>query len=121
MSNDKLVITYITQDNRISELDDPFCDLKLEIEVDLADKSSHQLMAVFAKVLAAIGYNEFSIMKGACSLAFNEMRDTEMMYKLVKEYELDEIPEDCKVQQERKKMHESVNYSSKDNDGYEPS
>jgi len=120
MSNDKLVITYTTQDNRISELDDPYCDFKFEIEVDPSDMSSHQLMAVFAKVLAAIGYSEFSIMKGACSLAFNEMRDTEMMYKLVKEYELDEIPEDFKAQKERKKMHESVNYSSKDNDGYEP-
>ena len=120
MSSDKLVVTYVTQGNKISDLDDPFCDLKLEIEVDLADKSSHQLMAVFAKVLAAIGYSEFSIMKGACSLAFNEMRDTEMMHKLVKEYELDEIPEEFKGQQERRKMYESVNYSSKDNDGYEP-
>lgn len=121
MSNDKLVIIYTTQDNRIKELDEPYCDFKFEIEVDPSDMSTHQLMDVFSKALAAIGYNEFSIMKGACSLAFNEMRDTEMMYKLVKEYELDEIPEEFKVQQNRRKMHESVNYSSKDNDGYEPS
>lgn len=120
MSNDKLVITYTTKDNRISELDDPYCDFKFEIEVDPSDMSSHQLMAVFAKVLAAIGYNEFSIMKGACNLAFNEMRDVEMMNKLVNEYEIDKIPEEFKIQQERRKMYESVNYSSKDNDGYEP-
>ena len=120
MSNDKLVFTYITQDNRAKEIDDPYCDYKLEIELDPSDMSTHQLFYAFAKLLAAMSFNEYSIMKGACSLAFNEMRDTELMYKLVKEYELDEIPEEFKGQQERRKMYESVNYSSKDNDGYEP-
>lgn len=119
MSNDKLKIIYTTENNKISKVDDPYCDYKFEIEVDPSDMSTHQLMDVFAKTLAAIGYNEFSIMKGACNLAFNEARHTEMMYKLVKEYELDEIPEDFKAQQERRKMHESVNYNSDENDGYE--
>jgi len=53
--------------------------------------SSHQLFSVFSKVLSAMGYGEFSITKGACGLAFNDMRDMEMMDKLVKEYELAEI------------------------------
>jgi len=120
MSNDKLVFIYTTQDNRIKEVDDPYCDYKVEIELDPGDMSSHQLFYAFSRLLAAMGFSEFSIMKGACGLAFNEMRDTEMMYKLVKEYELGEISEDFKAQKERREMYESVNYSSKDNDSYEP-
>ncbi len=120
MSNDKLVITYITKDNKVRDISDPFCDFKFEIELDPSDMSTHQLMDVFAKALAAMGYGELSIMKGACSLAFNDMRDPVMMNKLIDEYDLADIPEEVRQQQERKKMHESVNYSSKDNDGYEP-
>jgi len=121
MANDKLTITYVTQDNKINDLNDPYCDFKFEIEVDPSDMSTHQLMDVFSKALAAIGYGEFSIMKGACSLAFNEMRDLEMMNKLIEEYELNDIPAEAKQQKARKEMHASVNYSSKENDDYEPS
>lgn len=120
MSNDKLVFTYTSQDNRIKEITDPYCDFKFQLEIDPSDMSTHQLFEIFSRVLAAMDYNEFSIMKGACHLAFNEMRDTEQMDRLIKEYELSDIPEEARQQRERKKMHESVNYSSKDNDDYEP-
>jgi len=120
MHNDKLVITYSTKGNQISEIEDSACDFKLHVELDPSDMSTHQLMNVFAKVLSAIGYSEFSIMKAACALTFNEWRDTEMMNKLVEEYELDKVSEEFRAEQERKKIYESVNCSSMDNDSHEP-
>lgn len=120
MHQDRFKITYTTTGNQISEIDDSICDYKFEIEVDPSDMSSHQLFSVFEKVLSAMGYNEFSIMKGACGLAFNDMRDMEMMNKLIIEYELAEIPQEADITRKRKEMYKSVNYSSKENQGYEP-
>lgn len=120
MHQDKLKITYTTTDNQVSEIDDSVCDYKFEIELDPSDMSSHQLFGVFSKVLSAMGYGEFSIMKGACGLAFNDMRDMEMMNKLVEEYELAKIPEEADITRKREQMYKSVNYSSKENQGYEP-
>jgi len=121
MSNDKLVFIYTTQDNKIKEIEDSFCDFKFELELDPSDMSTHQLFEAFSRVLAAMDYNEYSIMKGACNLVFNEMRDMEQMNKLIDEYDLLDIPKEAEQQRERRKMYKDVNYSSKDNDDYEPS
>jgi hypothetical protein len=120
MHKDKLVITYVTENNTISQVDDSVCDYKFQIEIDPSDMSTHQLFNVFSKLLAVMGYNEFSIMKGACGLAFNDMRDMKDMDKLVQEYELDHVSEEMQEQERRKSMYKRVDYSSKDNDGYEP-
>lgn len=101
MSKDKLVITYNTAENKINEIDDSVCDFQFQLELDPSDMSTHQLFNAFAKVLAAIGYHEFSIMKGACGLAFNDMRDPVMMDKLIDEYELAEPTENSKHQDKK--------------------
>jgi hypothetical protein len=46
------------------------------------------MFRAFEKFLLFIGYNEQSIMSGACSLVFNEFRSSELMKKVIKEYNL---------------------------------
>jgi hypothetical protein len=117
---DSLIFSYKTSGNRIHEITDPFCDYEFEIKLDPRDMSTHQLFHAFSNLLSAMGFNEYSIMSGACGLAFNDMRDTEKMDKLVKEYELDGIPEEYERQKGRKELYKSVEYDSKENK-YEPS
>jgi hypothetical protein len=78
------------------------------MEVNPADLSTHQLFNLFEKLLLAMGYNESSIMNGACSLAFNDMRNIEDMDKLVKKYELAGVPAELKALNEKKKNYEGT-------------
>jgi hypothetical protein len=57
-------------------------------EFDCDDVTTTQMFRAFEKFLLFIGYNEQSIMSGACSLAFNEFRSSELMKKVIKEYNL---------------------------------
>jgi hypothetical protein len=47
-----------------------------------------QYYEMFKGFLRAIGFQEYSILEGACSLAFNDSNDEGLMKKLMKEYEL---------------------------------
>jgi hypothetical protein len=116
---DKLTIKVETTDYRITGIEDPFCDYNMQIEVDASDLSVHQLFKVFEKVLLSMGYTEQTIMKGACALAFNEMRDPVKMSALISEYDLEDIHEEAAQQQRRKELHESVGYDQSVNK-YEP-
>lgn len=105
---DLLVISYRTQGNKISSADDPICDYKFQMEVNPADLSTPQLFNLFEKLLLAMGYNEHSIMNGACSLAFNDMRRIEDMNKLVEKYDLADVPTEFKRYEEKKKNYENT-------------
>ena len=108
-SSSRLVFSYITTDNRITDITDSVCDYEFKFEVSPEDMSTHQLFGVFEKVLAAMGYHENSIVRGACSLAFNEMRDTKLMVEMVREYELDELEEQLSAQEARRAAYNRKN------------
>jgi hypothetical protein len=57
-------------------------------EIPCQDVNSIQLFRFFGTIARAMGHNELGIMKGACSLAFNDMRGTEDMRKVANEYDL---------------------------------
>lgn len=60
----------------------------ITFEVPAQDLSAGQLFNLFNKFMLSMGYAEVSIMKGACSLAFNEMRSEEDMRKVAEEFDL---------------------------------
>jgi len=55
---------------------------------DATEISSDSWFLLFERVLGALGYCETVIMSGACSLAFNELRDPEEMKKVATEHDL---------------------------------
>lgn len=113
-SVDKLIFTYGSQGNRISDIEDSVCDYKATLEVDASDMSVHQLFGVFAKVLASMGFMESVIMNGACNLAFNDMRSHEAMVELIEKYELNDIWERMvEEQRKHKELDESADHSKK--------
>ena len=57
-------------------------------EISTEDINSIQLFRFFGTIARTMGHNELSIMKGACSLAFNDMRSPEEMRKVADEYDL---------------------------------
>lgn len=57
-------------------------------EIPTHDLSTIQLFRFFGTVARAMGHNEVGIMKGACALAFNDMRSNEDMKKTADEYDL---------------------------------
>ena len=61
---------------------------KIVMEIPTADLSSIQLFKFFSNFLRAIGHNDIGIMKGACSIAFNECNKEEDMRKVAEEYDL---------------------------------
>ena len=73
-------------------------------EVPAQDLNATQLFTLFSNFARAIGHTEMSIMKGACSAAFNDMRSTEEMRKVAEEYDLklveDYRDEVCKLEAE---------------------
>jgi len=60
----------------------------IRFESDMSDCNVHAWFAAFEKVLALQGYSEHSIAVGGCQLAFNEMRDKDLMRKVAQEYDL---------------------------------
>lgn len=57
-------------------------------EVPAEDLNIHQLFHFFQTVARAMGHDNDIIAKGACNLAFNEMRTPEDMRKTAEEYDL---------------------------------
>jgi len=81
--------TEWTSTNYISGFDDSVLpEEHYTFQVPAEDLSVHQLFRFFATVARAMGHNEIGIMKGACSLAFNDMRDEEEMRKVANEFDL---------------------------------
>ena len=60
----------------------------ITIKVPSEDLNSLQLFRVWESFMQAMGHNELGIMKGACHLAFNDMRSEESMRKIADEYDL---------------------------------
>ena len=57
-------------------------------EIPVHDINVTQLFRFFGDIAMAMGHNDINIMKGACALAFNEMRSQEDMRKVAEEYDL---------------------------------
>ena len=57
-------------------------------EIPTEDLNSIQLFRFFGTIARTMGHCEQGIMKGACSLAFNDMRSFEDMKKVADEYDL---------------------------------
>lgn len=57
-------------------------------QIPAEDLNTYQLFHFFATIARAMGHNDLNIMKGACALAFNEMRSHEDMRKVADEFEL---------------------------------
>jgi hypothetical protein len=72
----------------------------ITFETPVEDMNTIQLFQFFAKFAAAMGHNEVGIAKGACYVAFNEMRSTEAMRKTADDYDL------VLVEDYRKKLEE---------------
>jgi hypothetical protein len=60
----------------------------ITMRVPAQDLNTTQLFTLFTNFARAIGHTEMSIMKGACSVAFNDMRSEEEMRKTAEEYDL---------------------------------
>lgn len=57
-------------------------------EIPAHDLNTTQLFRFFGTVALTMGHNDVGIMKGACALAFNDMRSVEDMRKVAEEYDL---------------------------------
>jgi hypothetical protein len=57
-------------------------------EIPCHDLNTIQLFRFFGTIARTMGHNEQGIMKGACSLAFNDMRSDEDMKKVAEEFDL---------------------------------
>jgi hypothetical protein len=76
----------------------------ITMAVPAQDLNATQLFTLFTNFARAIGHTEVGIMKGACSVAFNDMRSVEEMRKVAEEYDLklaeDYRDEVCKLEAE---------------------
>ena len=60
----------------------------ITMEVPAEDLNSIQLFKLWENFLQAMGHNEVGIMKGACYVAFNDMRSDENMRKIADEFDI---------------------------------
>lgn len=60
----------------------------ITIEAPAQDLNIHQYFSLFKSFLRAIDFSEYSIMDGACGVAFNSSNNEEDMKKLMEEYDL---------------------------------
>lgn len=68
----------------------------LTMECPVHDWNTSQLFQAFSNFMYAMGHSELGIMKGACSVAFSDMRSKENMQKVAEEYDLvlsEDLPE----------------------------
>jgi len=76
----------------------------ITFECPAQDLNTIQLFQFFARFAGTMGHNEIGIAKGACYVAFNEMRSQEDMRKTAEEYDLklveDYRDEVCKLEAE---------------------
>jgi len=57
-------------------------------EIPTQDINSVQLFRFFGTVALTMGHNDVGIMKGACALAFNDMRSEKDMRRIAEEFDL---------------------------------
>ena len=57
-------------------------------EIPCEDLNAVQLFRFFGTIARTMGHDEINIMKGACALAFNDMRSQEDMRKVAEEFDL---------------------------------
>lgn len=89
-------MSYIDQPHRLRiTLETPGGDglddanaIQVELSMDLRDCSVHGYYRLFEMILALEGFQERVIMGGAARLAFNEMRNVDMMRSVAQEYSL---------------------------------
>jgi hypothetical protein len=60
----------------------------ITIEAPAEDLNIHQYYELFKSFLGAAGFCEYSIMDGACQVAFNDSNSQEQMKKVADEYDL---------------------------------
>jgi hypothetical protein len=92
-------------------------------EIPTHDINTIQLFRFFGTVARTMGHDEVGIMKGACSLAFNDMRSEEDMRKVADEYDLklseDYRDEVCKLEAEVRNLKAKLSrYQQPDNPNY---
>ena len=95
----------------------------ITMEVPAQDLNATQLFTLFTNFARAIGHTEVSIMKGACSVAFNDMRSQEDMRKVAEEYDLklveDYRDEVCKLEAEVRNLKAKLSrFKQPDNPQY---
>lgn len=62
--------------------------MTVNIEAPAQDLNIWQYYELFKSFLRCVGFQEYSIMEGACRLAFNDSNNEDDMKKIMKEYEL---------------------------------
>jgi hypothetical protein len=60
----------------------------ITVEAPAHDLTIHQYFNLFKSFVRAAGFAEYSIMDGACQIAFNDMNDQDQMKRLAIEYDL---------------------------------
>ena len=60
----------------------------ITIEAPAQDLNTHQYFELFKGFLRAVGFCEYSIMDGACRVAFNDSNSQEQMKKVANEYDI---------------------------------
>lgn len=83
--------TYISKETGMSyhsSFPEMVPEQTVTIESPHYDLNIHQYFELFKSFLRAVGFNDYSIMDGACSIAFNDMNDVDDMKKLIEEYDL---------------------------------
>jgi hypothetical protein len=95
----------------------------ITMAVPAQDLNTTQLFTLFTNFARAIGHTEVSIMKGACSVAFNDMRSVEDMRKVAEEYDLklveDYRDEVCKLEAEVRDLKAKLSrFEQPDNPNY---
>lgn len=63
-------------------------DQTITMEVPYVDMNINQYFNLFNSFLRSVGFDEILIMKGACGLAFSDMRNQEDMCKVAEEFDL---------------------------------
>lgn len=69
----------------------------ITMEVPAEDLNTMQLFKLWESFLQSMGHTELSIMKGACYLAFNDMRSDENMSKIADEFDLKTIEDHYEI------------------------
>jgi len=85
----------------------------ITVEAPAEDLNIHQYYELFKNFLGASGFCEYSIIDGACRLAFNDSNDEAQMKKLMEEYELQDKQayddDDCRAMEaEIKELKEKL-------------
>jgi hypothetical protein len=88
--NSKLKVHFDTEWDNIHGVyaDETLPEEHYTFEIPTHDINTIQLFRFFGTIARTMGHNEVGIMKGACSLAFNDMRSEEDMRKIAYEFDL---------------------------------